>query len=394
MRLYFTPSAARLAGALLLSALCIAPGISHAQEAAVPDPSQASVTYLEKARVLDVSELPSETEYWSGIESEAQTVTIEVLEGADKGVTATFKNNFTQVEKGDLVYVRHAVGGFDTETWSIADLYRIPVLIAVGLAFLALLALFGGMQGLRALASLAGSLVLIFYLLIPSIYTGHSPILVSIGVASLIIILGSYVTHGFNRTTTIAMIGMVGTVILVGAGTYLAIHAGHLSGFTTEENAYLNLGTGGRIDMVGLLFGGIMIGLLGVLYDIAIGQAVTVEELVAAGAHYTRAQVFRRGMRVGREHIGALVNTLAIAYVGAALPILLLFKEADTTIAYVLNSERFATEIIRILMGSIGLILAVPLTTLLATLILYGRAARPYAVSDGAHAHAHPDNPS
>jgi len=235
--------------------------------------------------------------------------------------------------------------------------------------FLVLLLVFGGIQGLRGLLSLIGSIFIIFYLLIPSIYVGHSAVLVSIGVSSLIIIAGSYITHGFNRTTTSAMLGMLITVLITGAATYLVIHLGHFSGFTSETNVYLNFNTGGRISMVGLLFGGIMIGLLGVLYDIAIGQAVAVEELYAAG-EYTPKQVFGRAMRIGREHIGALVNTLAIAYVGTSLPLLLLFRETTTSFAYILNGEIFATEIVRILMGSIGLLLAVPLTTLLSVYVL------------------------
>jgi uncharacterized membrane protein len=244
------------------------------------------------------------------------------------------------------------------------------VLIGLALVFLVLVFLFGGIQGIRGLATLLGSLVLIFYVLLPGIYAGISPVLVSIGVASLIIIVGSYLTHGFRRSTTAAMLGMIATVLITGAGTYYVIHAAQLSGFTTESNAYLNFNTGGTIDMVGLLFGGIMIGLLGVLYDIAIGQAVAVEELVRAASHYTRRQVYRRALRIGREHIGALINTLAIAYVGASLPLLLLFRQSDVSIPYVINSELFATEIIRILMGSIGLILAVPITTLIASYFL------------------------
>jgi uncharacterized membrane protein len=133
--------------------------------------------------------------------------------------------------------------------------------------------------------------------------------------------------------------------------------------------------------MVGLLFGGIMIGLLGVLYDIAIGQAVAIEELFRAGKHLTRREVYLRGIRIGREHIGALVNTLAIAYVGASLPLLLLMQSATTGIAFIINSEILSTEIVRILIGSIGLILAVPITTLIASYMLHGRTE----ASEGAH---------
>jgi uncharacterized membrane protein len=363
--------------------LLITPFASHAQTDA-PN-SQVSQVYLEKARVASTTSLGAQTEPWSGTQSQNQLVEVEVLEGPDKGKNATFSNNYIQVKNGDLVYVRHEVGGFDLETWALMDPYRLNVLMVIAVGFLALLLIFGGIQGIRGLASLLGSLGLIFYVLIPGVYSGFSPILVSIGVASLIIIAGSYITHGFNRTTTVAMLGMLGTVIITGIATYLAIHYAQLSGFTTEENAYLNLGTGGRINPIGLLYGGIMIGLLGVLYDIAIGQAVAVEELIAAGAHYTRKQIFNRSMRIGREHIGALVNTLAIAYVGASLPILLLFKDSTTSVAYIINSERFATEIIRILMGSAGLVLAVPITTLLAVYVLYGRKPRTEKASEGHH---------
>ncbi len=352
---------------LLVSVILLLPSGVSAQELSIAQ------EYIAKAKVVEAS--PSRTEYILGteVETKVQDITVEVLEGRDIGLRASFRNDFTQVQTGDTIYVRHTVSQFDPEMWSVADPYRLDVLIVIAVVFVLLLFLFGGWQGIRGLASLIGSFVLIFYLLIPNLYAGHSPILVSLGVASLIIVVGSYITHGFNRTTTLAMFGMVLTIIVTGIATYFAIDAAELSGFTSEENVYLNFNTGGRIDMVGLLFGAIMIGLLGVLYDIAIGQAVTVEELVAAGAHYTREQVFARAMRVGREHIGALVNTLAIAYVGAALPLLLLFQSSETNIPHLLNSELFATELIRILMGSIGLVLAVPITTLLTTYALYGK---------------------
>lgn len=366
--------------ALLLVALAT-PSLSYAQEDTTNE-----VVYYEKSVVQSVASSSTMVEPWSGLSYPIQTITVEVLEGPDKGRVVTFDNEQVQLKEGDVFYLRHSTGGFDPETWSVSDPYRLDVLIAVAIAFVVLLVLFGGIQGIRGLASLIGSFFLIFALLIPNIYAGHSPILISIGVASLIIVVGSYITHGFNRTTTLAMLGMVLTVLITGIATYFVIDWAQLTGFTSEENVYLNFNTGGRIDMIGLLFGGIMIGLLGVLYDIAIGQAITVEELVAAGKHYTRTQVLTRAMRVGREHIGALVNTLAIAYVGASLPILLLFQNAQTGVAHIINSELFATEIIRILMGSIGLVLAVPITTVLATYLLYGRKI---TLKHDRHTHAH-----
>lgn len=365
---------------LLVGIALFAPALSFAQEPGFPSVEQQ---YLGKARVIEASPSQSRAIEGTDVVTEYQTLTIEVLDGEDEGRVVTFENDFTQLKEGDVFYVRHIVGGFDLETWAVSDPYRLDVLLGIALIFLVLVFLFGGIQGVRGLASLGGSLVLIFYLLLPGIHGGFSPVLVSLGVAMLIIIAGSYVTHGFTRTTTAAMLGMLTTIAITGIATYFTINLAQLSGFTSEENAYLNFATGGSIDMIGLLFGGIMIGLLGVMYDSAIGQAVAVEELFTAGKDYTRRQVYARGIRIGREHIGALINTLALAYVGASLPLLLLLKQSTASPLYILNGELFATEIIRILMSSIGIILAVPVTTLIATYMLKGVSP------SGMHSHTH-----
>jgi len=137
------------------------------------------------------------------------------------------------------------------------------------------------------------SFFFISYLLLPGILAGYSPVLVATGVSVLIIVLGSYITHGFNRTTTTAIVGMLGTIAITGLLAYVAIHWAHLSGFNNEESVNLNFDTHGTIDFVGLILGSIMIGVLGVLYDAAIGQAVAVEELINAG-HTCRAERFIR----------------------------------------------------------------------------------------------------
>ena len=349
------------------------PLVSFAQTSVVADTQT-----FEKAKVLEVQMLPAATLPGTDTAVSSQTLRAEILDGADKGSIITFENDYTQLSAGDVFYARHETNPMDnTDFWSVSDPDRLPVLGGLVLAFVLLLFFFGGVQGIRGLASLVGSFFLIFYLLIPGIYHGYPAAWVSVGVAALIILVGSYVTHGCNRATTAAVLGMVATVLVTGLGAWWAIHMAHLSGFTSEENSYLNFDVRGKIDMLGLLFGGIMIGLLGVLYDIAIGQAVAVEELCGAGAHLTRVEIYRRALRIGREHIGALVNTLAIAYVGAALPLLLLLQSSTTGLWFILNNELFASEIIRILIGSIGLVLAVPITTLIASYMLHGRISEP-----------------
>jgi uncharacterized membrane protein len=389
-KLALIPIAKAVIVALLLIAFAVTPFFSYAATTPhpTPDPFIPDVENLERARVTEVSNVHDAPVAGTNIHSKAQTLGIEVIDGPDKGMTATFENDFTQLAVGDIFYARHTISSADgTEYWYVSDPYRLPVLGWLAAGFVALLLLIGGAPGIRGLATLIGSMLIIFYILIPGIYHGYSPILLSIGVASLIIVVGSYITHGFNRTTTVAMLGMIGTVLVTGALTYYVIHAAALSGFTSETNAYLNINTDGKISMLGLLYGGIMIGLLGVLYDIAIGQAVAVEELVRAGAHYTRQQLFRRGMRIGREHIGALVNTLAIAYVGTSLPLLLLFQQSTSHLGYIVNGEIFATEIVRILIGSIGLVLAVPVTTVLAVYLLHNRTFEKPSENQVGHSH-------
>lgn len=239
----------------------------------------------------------------------------------------------------------------------------------VGL-FVAVVFVFGGRQGVRGLLSLVASLVAIIYILLPGILAGYSPILMSIGISSFIIVIGSYLTHGFNKTTSVAVLGMIVTVCITGVLAWWAVWVTRLTGTVGEETFYLHFQTQGNVDLVGLLLGGIMIGLLGILYDAAIGQAIAVEELSSAGEHLSKWEIYKRALRIGREHIGALVNTLAIAYVGAALPLLLLIHFSNIPLDAMLNKEIFSTEIIRTVVGSIGLILAVPITTLLAVQLL------------------------
>lgn len=358
----------------IVCTLLIAPA-AHAQEA-IP-----SVVTFQKAKVLEI--VSEETREIPGTNTPAkvQTIKVEILDGDQKGKILTLENDYLSLKVGETFYLRHEVDGIDgQEYYAVADPYRLPTLLVCIALFLVVLFAFGGKQGLRGLLALIGSLFFIGYLLVPGILSGYSPVLVSMGVSSLIIILGSYVTHGFNRTTTAAVIGMLLTILVTGILAYLAIHFGRLSGFTSEENVYLNFNTQGSIDLVGLLLGGIMIGLLGVLYDAAIGQAIAVEELYHVGTHISRAEIYKRAIRIGREHIGALVNTLAIAYVGASLPLLLLLELAPAhNWMATINQELFATEIIRTMIGSIGLILAVPITTAIALYVLSSASPRTHA---------------
>lgn len=328
-----------------------------------------------KARVVEV--LSEEERLIPGTEviSNIQTIRIEILGGSKKGEIITIENDFLMLKEGELFYLRHTRDGiYNTDTYTVAEPYRLIALAVIAALFIGVVIFFGGKQGIRGLLSLAASFVFIVFLLLPGILKGYPPVLVAVLVSSLIICLGSYVTHGFNKTTTTAVLGMITTITLTGVLAHVAIIFTRLSGFSSDESVYLNFNTGGEINIAGLLLGGVLIGILGVLYDAAIGQSIAVEELAAAGPDLPRRTIYARALRIGREHVGALVNTLAIAYVGVSLPLLLLFYGfGSETIFVALNQEIFATEIVRTLVGSIGIVLTVPITTLIAVHFLVKR---------------------
>jgi uncharacterized membrane protein len=359
------------------------------------------VQTISKAKVLEV--VKSEIKNIPGTDTEHnnQTIKVRILEGDERGKEITLENDYIDLKKNEVFYLKHTTGSFDgTNYYSVEEPYRIPqLMILIGMFLLAVL-IFGGIQGIRGIISLVGSLLLIVYVLLPGILHGFSPLLVTIGVSSLIIIVGSYITHGFNKTTSSAVLGMILTVSVTGLLAYWAVSFTKLTGFNTEEVIYVNFNSRGGIDVIGLLLGGIMIGLLGVLYDIAIGQAISVEELLRIAPNVEKKTIYQRAIRIGREHIGALVNTLAIAYVGVSLPLLLLFTQGGTDSVWVtMNREIFSTEIVRTMIGSIGLVLAVPITTMVSMWMLTRKNKRKvdatliekerHALEHAGHSHGH-----
>lgn len=325
-----------------------------------------------KGKVLEVLETGNDYLVGTPTQAQFQTIEAEIVEGPETGKRVTIKNDYLQLEVGETFFINHTVrGDTGTETYTVFDPYRLPALVWLIILFLIVVIAFGGIQGIRGLISLVGSFALIIYILLPSILQGYPPLIMSVLVSSLIIVLGSYVTHGFTKTTSSAVIGMVLTVIFTGILAYFSVEGAQLSGFEADESVYLNIASAGIIDMKGLFLGGIIIGLLGVLYDAAIGQSVAVDELHRVAPHLPRRTIYARALRIGREHIGALVNTLAIAYAGASLPLmLLLLTVSEMPVVNMLNKEVFAAEIVRTLVGSIGLVLTVPITTLIAVAML------------------------
>lgn len=299
-----------------------------------------------------------------------QTIKAEILEGEKRGDIVIVENDYLKLEKGDSFFLNYLVTIDGDELYSVSEPDRRNGLyILIGL-FVASVLIFGGWQGLRSLLSLFGSLFIIVYLLLPNILKGYSPLVIAIGLSIVIVALTMYLTHGFNRRTHSAFLGTVISILITGLLATYAVSMTHLSGFSSDEVIYLNLDTKGMLDFSKLLLGAIIIGALGVLDDITITQATVVEEIKNTDVNLSRTEVYKKALRVGREHVGALVNTLALAYAGASLPLLLLFYNSPEATSMILNREIFAVEVVRTIVGSIGLILAVPLTTAISTFAL------------------------
>jgi uncharacterized membrane protein len=320
-----------------------------------------------RAKVTEVIDQEQKKIPGTDVLSTYQTIMVEILEGEQKGQIVKVENDFLVLDEGDKFFLYHEVDALHGgHTYSVRDVDRRYVIIIFVAIFIAFVLIFSGKQGLKSLLSLAGSFIVILYILIPGLLKGFPPVMTSVVIASIILFLAIYLTHGFNRQSTVAFSGTVIAVIITGILAYLSVSIAHLSGFSSDEAVYLNINTKGVLDFAGLLLGGIMIGVLGVLDDIAITQAAIVSEIYSSAPHLSKKEVYKKALRVGREHVGALVNTLAFAYTGASLPLLLLVAVSNTSFSSTINQEIFVTEIVRTIVGSIGLILTVPITTLIA----------------------------
>lgn len=338
-----------------------------------------------KAEIVEV--LGEQVEYVGGDNPEVvyQTIKVKFLEGPKENQIVEFKSNFEYISEGQKVYVNHLVNIGGTERFAITNVDRQDqIYFFIGLFILTVI-LFGGWQGVRSILSLIGSFLAIAFILLPGLLHGLHPLLISSLVASVILFAAIFFTHGFNKESAVAYIGTMISVLLTSLLALYAVWSTKLTGFSGSEVTYLNFNTGGTLDFTGLLLGAIIIGVLGVLDDIAITQAAIVTELYSSNKNISRMEVYKRAMRIGKEHVGALVNTLVLAYTGSALPLLLLFKVYEYDFSTIINLEIFATEIIRAIIGSIGLILTVPIVTLLAIVYLKGYQSK----HDHSHVHKH-----
>ncbi|AWR86737.1 YibE/F family protein [Meiothermus taiwanensis] len=269
---------------------------------------------------------------------------------------------------GQLVVVYQA----DGKTY-LTEPYRLHYLWALlGLFVLFTIALGRG-KGLRGLLGTAASMGVLAYVVVPQIAAGSNPLLVTFLGAFGILALSIYFVHGINRKTSAALIGTTLAALVALVLASLLTEWMQFTGLTSEEAFLARFQLGGNLDLVSLYLAGVVVGALGALNDVTVTQAAVVQALVQANPRYGVRELYSRGMAVGFDHIGSLVNTLVLAYAAGSLPLLLLIGQSDVPLAILLNNETFAAEIVTMLVGSLALVLAVPLTTLVAAWLLRGR---------------------
>lgn len=338
----------------------------------------SSFQSYERAEIIAV--LDESTDESVGVQMVAQNLRVKLLSGSQAGSeietqhtrvgtdSALFKVGDKVVlgqllpEQSDVLLFGEKNGGY-----VVVDHWRLPGVITVVLIFCLLAIIIGRSYGLRSLIGLAATGVILLIFTAPQLLAGKDAVLVSGLSAGIIATLGLFLAHGFTLRSKLAVLSTLISLVVAVLVSALFVDLAQLFGFGQSDSFTLQAGYLGQVDLRGLLFGGMVIALLGVLDDVTTTQTATVSELHAANPNYNLLQLFSSAMKVGREHIASLINTLVLVYVGASLPLfLLLVAGSDQPVWTLLNSEFIAEEIVRALAGSSALVLAVPIASWLA----------------------------
>lgn len=328
----------------------------------------------QKAKVLKIVE-EGQKEIFEQVRP-YQLVEVKIIDGKKQGQIYTINHgdrinlkDYQKVSTGDTVVLYR--GGFNgqIDDFQIIDKYRLDNLSFFIILFFILVLAVSRLKGLGSILGLIISFLIIIKFIVPQILAGSDPVLITIIGSSAIMLITIYLSHGFSFKTTIALFSTIVTLIITGLISAVLISLGKLTGLGDETAYGLTFGPQtANINFQGLLLGGIIIGALGVLDDVTTTQTATVFELKKTDKTLNLWQLFQKGMNVGKEHISSLVNTLFLAYTGVSLPLLLILilNPSNTPLWFILNNEPIAGEIIRTIAGSLGLVLAVPITTMLA----------------------------
>jgi uncharacterized membrane protein len=324
--------------------------------------------------------------------AECQKAYVRMKSGPEEGdlvsVDVTNRGDNSVFGVGDTVKVASFSNAGGPEVHSIIDFERKPPMLLLAVAFCLLVIVFGRLRGAMSLVGLALSLGIVLVFVIPAILDHKPPLAVALAGAMAVMLVTISLAHGVGPKSIAAILGTSLSLLIVCVLAVAFTHAANLTGYSSEEASLLSAGDA-NISISGLVVAGIVIGALGVLDDVTVSQASTVIALRAANPRLGTRELYRRAIDVGRDHVSATVNTLVLAYVGSSLPLLLILGSGQLGFTDAVNMEVVAKEIVATLVGSIGLIAAVPITTILAALLAGSlhRGELLVAASGGGHHH-------
>lgn len=348
----------RIVSTIIVVAFFLNPQFAIASEVSY----QATVTKIVEQKNIEVF----------GASQIYQKIELLITSSEKKGESVIIENgnqplaNIITYKVGDRVYLTHTTNPVGASEFQITDFIRHDALLLLFIIFTILTVVVARLKGFSSMISMVVTFIILFTFVLPQISHGKNPVIIAIVSSVLIIPISFYMSHGINRKTSAAILGSLISLIFTSILAYIFIRLTHLTGFSTEEAGMLSIDRRGLLDMKGLLLSGIVVGTLGVLDDITVSQAAIADELSKVGHFKKVSELYTRSMIIGTDHITSMVNTLVLAYAGASLPLLLMFVDNPQPIMNILNNEMIAEEIVRTLIGSIGLIIAVPITTYIA----------------------------
>jgi len=335
-----------------------------------PAPQQESFV---KAKVVEI--VKETNQQMDGYKTLVQIITVQILEGPEinKIITISRGNDVRiaqsqKVSPGTDVILDVMKRPGTTTQYTITDTFRLNYLLYLALGFFVIIVIFAGKKGIGAAIGLSVSLFLIMSFIIPQILHHYNPLFISVLGSMAILLTTTYLAHGFSKQTSIAVLSTFLSLFATIIFAVLAVNLARLAGLGTEDSYLLELNPTQAINPKGLLLGGILIGTLGALNDITTTQVATIFTIFRHNTKLSLLELAEQGFLIGREHIVSLVNTLVLAYAGASLTIFIFFALNPARLPWwvIINNESIAEEIVRAIAGSIGLILAVPVTTFLA----------------------------
>jgi len=339
----------------------------------ISNPQQVSEISYERAKVINVSNFNAPDQFSQGY----QEVTLEITSGKYAGEMHVIENHLPknlayriEVAKGDKIIVAIDEMGTEKQIY-ISDYYRNNVLIILVFIFLGLLILIGKLKGFKSVITISLTMFLIFKVLIPGILGGYNSLILSIIISAVITILTIFIVSGFNKKSLAAIIGTVSGVVIAGVISVIVGNTIQITGMMPDEAAMLlYLPNAISLNYNNLLFSGILLGALGAVMDVAMSIASSIKEIYNANISIKSKDLFKAGMAVGHDIMGTMANTLILAYTGSSIPLLLILNASGESFSSIVNTDIVATEVVRSLAGSIGLIVTIPITAFISVLFL------------------------